>query len=208
LDVARRCVNLTKTGKRGPLSTRIFCTLAALAFCLAATPVFSASVTVGSPAPDFSAATLTGEPVALADYKGQVLVINFWATWCVPCKQELPLLESYYRARGRFGLRVVAVSAEGSVPPEKLKSLSDVLTLTMVRNYHGPYGPIARTVPTNFVIDRDGVVRYASAGAFTLDKLNEVLIPLLQQAPKSSGPTPIAASNAASQSGSPPAAGH
>jgi len=162
----------------------ICCALWALMLWLVAIPAFAESVTVGSSAPDFSATTLDGKPVALADFKGQVVLLNFWATWCAPCKKELPLLEGYYRVQGKYGLRVVAVSTERSVPPEKLRPLAEHLTLTMVRDFRGPYGAIGGAVPTNFVIDRDGVVRYAESGAFTLDKLNQVLVPLLQQGTK------------------------
>ncbi|HEY3637164.1 MAG TPA: TlpA disulfide reductase family protein, partial [Rhizomicrobium sp.] len=144
-------------------------------------PAWASSVTVGAPAPDFTAVTLDGKPVSLADFKGQVLLLNLWATWCTPCKHELPLLEGYYRAQSKYGLRVVALSTEGSVSPNKLKPIADALTLSMVRDFDGPYQPIRGEMPTNFVIDRSGIVRYAESGAFTLDGLNSVLIPLLQQ---------------------------
>jgi peroxiredoxin len=183
---------LAAVGVLGQVSMlqRIFSALCALMFWFAVSPALGESVTIGSPAPGFTARTLDGKPVALADFKGQVLVLNFWATWCAPCKKELPLLEGYYRLQGKYGLRVVAVSTERSVPPEKLEPLAERLTLTMVRDFNGPYGAIGRAVPTNFVIDRDGVVRYAQSGAFTLDRLNQVLVPLLQQSPSSPSPAP------------------
>lgn len=54
---------------------------------------------VGQPAPDFLVTAFDGRKMRLTDFKGQVLVINFWATWCAPCKQELPLLNRYYHLR-------------------------------------------------------------------------------------------------------------
>jgi cytochrome c biogenesis protein CcmG, thiol:disulfide interchange protein DsbE len=145
----------------------------------------ASSIEVGQPAPDFRATTLDGHEFSLADFKGQVLVLNFWATWCVPCKAELPLLEGYYRAQSKNGLRVLAVSTEGSLPAARLQPIADKLSLSMALRFSGSYGAIKRMVPTNYVIDRSGVVRYAQPDAFTLDTLNAVLIPLLNEKPAS-----------------------
>lgn len=135
---------------------------------------------VGKAAPDFQVVTLDGRKLTLADFKDQVLVINFWATWCVPCKQELPLLDKYYRAQEHAGLRVLAVTTEDSVPVSQLKPLAAALTIPMVRRFKGDYGPL-KGVPTNYVIDRYGILRYARAGSFTLDDLNDILVPLLRE---------------------------
>ena len=164
--------------------------LASLLFLIAASAASADEVSVGAPAPAFSAETMDGKLITLNDFKGQVLLINLWATWCAPCKKELPLLEGYYRAQNKYGLRVIAVSIEFSLPVQKLKPLADKLALSMVRNFQGPYRAPQGVVPTNFVIDRAGIVRYAQSGAFTLDKLNDVLVPLLQQ------PAPATASSA------------
>jgi cytochrome c biogenesis protein CcmG/thiol:disulfide interchange protein DsbE len=135
---------------------------------------------IGKTAPDFHVTTFDGTKLSLADFKGQVLVVNFWATWCTPCKAELPMLDAYYKAQQQAGLKVLAVTTEDSLPPSQLKKLASVLTIPMVRQFRGDYGPI-KAVPTNFVIDRAGVLRYAKAGAWTLDDLNDILVPLLRE---------------------------
>jgi thiol-disulfide isomerase/thioredoxin len=137
---------------------------------------------VNAPAPDFRATTFDGKDVSLADYKGQVVIINFWATWCGPCKKELPLLNSYYAAANQrgYGLKILAVTTEDSIPIDDLKPLAAKVIFDMARHFHGPYGTL-KAVPTNYIIDRNGILRYAKAAAFDLDSLNDVLIPLLQQ---------------------------
>jgi cytochrome c biogenesis protein CcmG, thiol:disulfide interchange protein DsbE len=152
--------------------------------CFAALAAFHAATAkdalVGAPAPSFQVTTFDGKKLTLADFKGEVLVINFWATWCGPCKQELPMLDKYYRARQDVGLRVLAVTTEDSLPPSQLQNLASVLTIPMVRRFKGDYGPL-KAVPTNYVIDRSGVLRYAKAAALTLDDMNDILVPLLSE---------------------------
>jgi peroxiredoxin len=136
---------------------------------------------VGEPAPDFQLILVDGTHVRLSELRGQVVVLNFWATWCVPCRRELPMLDGYYRIAQRHGLRVFAATTEDSVPLFRLQRVFAAMAIGAVRNMRGPYQPINGAVPTNFVIDRAGRIRYASAGAFTLDDLNRVLIPLLNE---------------------------
>jgi cytochrome c biogenesis protein CcmG/thiol:disulfide interchange protein DsbE len=109
-----------------------------------------------------------------------MLVLNFWATWCGPCKRELPLLNSYYQLQEKAGLRVVAISTEDSLPIYKPTPLAADLAIAMARSFRGNYGGPPKFLPTNFIIDRDGILRYAKAGELTLDTLNELLVPLLQ----------------------------
>jgi peroxiredoxin len=135
---------------------------------------------IGQPAPDFRLVLIDGSKVPLHDLRGQVVVLNFWATWCVPCKKELPLLDAYYRLQQSHGLRVFAVTTEDSVPNSQLKPLFKAMAIQPVRRLDGPY-EILDGVPTNYVIDRTGVVRFAKAGAFDLEELNELLVPLLKE---------------------------
>lgn len=169
-------------------------------FCMAAVgvPACAQELVINGPAPNFRARTFDGREVSLADYKGQVLIINFWATWCAPCKKELPLLEAYYRAtqEKNYGLKILAITTEDSIPIENLKPLAKQVSFDMARHFQGPYR-VLKGVPTNYVIDRNGVLRYAKADAFDLDQLNELLIPLLQQpAPPDTTPGPTKASYA------------
>lgn len=137
---------------------------------------------VGEAAPDFEITLMDGSKVTLAQLRGQVVVLNFWATWCVPCRKELPTLDNYYRIQRGHGLKVFAITTEGSAPPHMLKALFQAMAIPAGRKIKGPYGPLTG-VPTNFVIDRAGTVRYARAGAFDLDDLNAVLVPLLSEKP-------------------------
>jgi cytochrome c biogenesis protein CcmG, thiol:disulfide interchange protein DsbE len=145
-----------------------------------ATPVAAKSPAIGQPAPDFQVTTLDGQKIALADLRGNVIVLNFWATWCAPCKRELPTLDAYYKLQQKFGLRVLAITTEDSLPLSRLKPLAAVLQIPMVRRFRGKYAVLGG-VPTNYIIDRSGTLRYAKSGAFDLDDLNTLLVPLLKE---------------------------
>ena len=135
---------------------------------------------VGEPAPDFELTMVDGSKLTLAQMRGQVVVLNFWATWCVPCRTELPLLDRYYELTKDRGLRVITIATEDSLPLYQLKKLFAVMKMPSARRIKGPYGPLTG-VPTNFVIDRGGRIRYAKSGAFDLSDLNDLLIPLLNE---------------------------
>jgi cytochrome c biogenesis protein CcmG/thiol:disulfide interchange protein DsbE len=140
--------------------------------------------TVDAPAPDFQVTTYDGRKLSLADFKGQVVVLNFWATWCGPCKRELPLLEDYHRRQHGNGLVILAVATQDSLAPFQLRPLAKILTLQMVKRFKGDYGDI-KYLPTNFVIDRKGILRYAESGGFTPEGLDQVLGPLIAETPDS-----------------------
>jgi cytochrome c biogenesis protein CcmG/thiol:disulfide interchange protein DsbE len=142
------------------------------------------SPSVGAPAPDFHVTTFDGRKLSLADFKGQVVVLNFWATWCGPCKRELPLLEDYQRRQHSAGLVILAVATEDSLTPFQLRPLAKLLTLQMVKRFKGEYGQV-KYLPTNFVIDRKGVLRYAESGGFTQQGIEQVLGPLIADMPES-----------------------
>ena len=149
-----------------------------------AQPVGAGMLMVGKPMPDVELTLVDGQTVRLADLKGEVIVLNYWATWCVPCRTELPLLDAYHRKLREKGLRVFAITTESSLPLYRLKPLFAAMTIPSVRRVRGVSNDV-RAVPTNFVIDRAGIVRHTKAGAFDLDELNAKLIPLLNERPAS-----------------------
>jgi cytochrome c biogenesis protein CcmG/thiol:disulfide interchange protein DsbE len=172
----------------------VFRLLLLTALLFLAPPALAREPKVGQPAPDFTLTLVSGQQVTLAELRGQVVVINFWATWCGPCRQELPLLDSFYHLARKYGLRVFAVTTEDSVPEIQLHKLFDKLTIEPIHRIKGPYRENGK-VPTNYVIDRAGVLRYAAAGAFNLDMLNELLVPLLQERTPPTAAAPAVAAN-------------
>jgi thiol-disulfide isomerase/thioredoxin len=134
---------------------------------------------VGKPAPPFSITTFDGRHISQADLAGKVVVLNFWATWCAPCRIELPMLDRYLRDHPSDDLKLFAVTTEGSAPNSVLRPLAKVLSFPLATNISGrAYGPLG-AIPTNYVIDRGGIVRYAKADAFTEPSFDAVVQPLL-----------------------------
>lgn len=136
---------------------------------------------VGSTAPSFHATNLnTARPASLADYRGKVVLLNVWATWCLPCRVEMPSLERLYRRLGGADFKVVAVSIDeqgDSVVQAFARDLG--LTFDIL---HDPTAAIkgdyqATGVPESWVINRDGVIVKKVIGASEWDgPVNEILI--------------------------------
>jgi len=144
------------------------------------------SPVVGKPAPAFTLRTFDGRKIALADLGGKVVLLNYWAIWCPPCRAELPMFNVYVQTHRNPDLMVFAVDTDDNLPDSKLKQLSGLVAFPLVRSLAGPYGTIRDQLPTNYVIDRAGVLRYAEGGAFTEDSLDALVQPLLAE----STPTP------------------
>ncbi len=123
---------------------------------------------VGDPAPDFTLPTLDGNSASLADYRGKVVLLNFWATWCPPCIWEMPSMESLYQRFKDRGFEVLAVSidtkGEDVVRPfVKDYNLTFPVLLDSDSDVYRRYGVTG--VPESFIIDRDGKVASKIVGA-------------------------------------------
>ena len=128
-------------------------------------------VTLGSSAPQFEAATLDAQPVqrTLDDYRGKVVLLNVWATWCTPCIVEMPTLQALHREFKDSDLEVVAVSIDRPNTENAIRAFVTELGLTF-DVLHDPEGDITREYqvtgyPETFVIGRDGVIRKKVVGA-------------------------------------------
>jgi peroxiredoxin len=147
-------------------------------------PVAAKPPDLGSTAPDFVLDTLDGETVTLSDLRGQVVIINLWATWCVPCREEMPALESAWVDYQERGLVVLAVNQGESA--ERVRSFVDEQGWTLpvlldpdeiLRSLYQPRG-----YPTTYFIDRNGVIREIVFGG-TLDEaaITQKITPLLEE---------------------------
>jgi len=134
-----------------------------------------AQVRVGAPAPAFQAATLDGTArlKSLDDYKGQVVLINLWATWCGPCVVEMPSIQRLYdRFRGD-GLRVVAVAVDDPGYEQRILDFvkEHQLTFEILHEGTGRIEAVFQTqgIPATFLIGRDGRIRKLNLGAADWD---------------------------------------
>ncbi len=140
-------------------------------------------IEVDQPAPELTLFDLDGKQVSLSDFKGQVVLLNNWATWCPPCRQEMPEFKAYYEKYKDEGFQIIAVEAgepEGEVrafvEEQGLEFiiLLDPENLSLVTFQHS-------TLPNSFVIDRRGHLRLAWLGAINLPSLEKYVTPLLEE---------------------------
>lgn len=122
-------------------------------------------IVVGSTAPGFTAQTLDSHPRAksLADYRGQVVLLNVWATWCLPCRVEMPSIEKLHQAYAPKGLKIVAVSVDDPGTDAQIRDFVKSFGLSF-EVLHDPPNRITDAYqltgyPETFVIGRDGVIR-------------------------------------------------
>lgn len=126
---------------------------------------------------------LGGEQGNLSDYAGNVIIVNFWATWCAPCRTEMPALEAYYQAHRKDGLVLLAVN-DGE-PADRVQAYIDEGGYTFPvmldpEGLAGDYFGGLRAMPTTFVLDRQGEVVYLHVGQLDEAILDQEVSPLFQ----------------------------
>ncbi|HEY5643367.1 MAG TPA: TlpA disulfide reductase family protein [Woeseiaceae bacterium] len=135
-------------------------------FSIFAVTSIASSGLEGRPAPDFALKSATGENLRLSEYRGDVVMINFWATWCGPCRQEMPLLDELYGRYQRVGFNLLGVNIDddsgramamieelGVSFPVLFDSRKEVSRLYEVE-----------AMPVTVIVDREGTVRYVHHG--------------------------------------------
>jgi peroxiredoxin len=132
---------------------------------------------------DFTLKNSQDKPVRLADYKGKLVVLNFWATWCIPCRAEIPALVELQGRYARQGLQVIGVSIDD--PIEKMQPFVaqykvnyPVVTAFKNEAILDAYGPLV-VVPATFLIQRDGKICVRHIGPVTKDKFEQEIKGLL-----------------------------
>ena len=151
-------------------------------------------------APEFALKDADGRTVTLADYKGKVVLLNFWATWCGPCKIEIPWFadfEQKYKDRG-FAVLGVAMDEEGweVVKPYLAESKVNYRVILGNDTVAGLYGGV-ESLPTTFVLDRDGKIASTHVGLVSKSDYENEIMQLLEGAKSSDARSDVVAANRA-----------
>ncbi|MES1941915.1 thioredoxin [Salinisphaera sp. T5B8] len=139
--------------------------------------------------PDFTLADLDGEPHAIADYDGQVVVLNFWASWCKPCREEVPMLIDAQREYADQGLQIIGIAVDKPEAAAEFAKrydinypvLADATEGARIQDRYTAEGAPAGVLPFTAIIDRNGKVVARIAGALNHARLSDIVQPLLEK---------------------------
>ena len=163
------------------------CLLAMFAMALSSASLYASDLVVGQAAPPITLTTLDGKHIDLTDLRGNVVIVTFWATWCDPCRAELPLLSQYAHQHAKDGLIVLGFSLDTPDQLDQVRAIANTLSFPvgLLGDPHVPgYGRIWH-LPVSFTIDRKG--RLVDNGwqdkqpAWTQEQLDKVVAPLLRE---------------------------
>jgi cytochrome c biogenesis protein CcmG/thiol:disulfide interchange protein DsbE len=165
------------------------CVIALVFALLFSTTASGNNLVVGQPAPPIRLTTLDGESIATQDLKGKVVIVTFWATWCGPCREELPLLSHYAQQHAGDGLVILGFSLDTPDELDQVRAISRNLSFPvgLLGDPHVPgYGRIWH-LPVSFTIDRSGNLVddgwKDSHPVWTAERLEHLVTPLLSRSP-------------------------
>ncbi len=131
----------------------------------------------GHPTPDFELESLEGDLMRLSDYHGSIVLINFWATWCPPCRAEMPMFQERYERYADQGLEILAVNSDSPLREviafQHEHGLSFPVLIDATRIVQNLYR--VWSLPTSFIVDREGIIRYVHLGPMTDVVLDQYL---------------------------------
>ncbi len=145
---------------------------------------------VGKVAPDFALSDLNDQPIRLSDFRGKVVFLNFWATWCKPCREEMPSMEVLHKNFEKDGLVILAVSIDRVTTTKDIPPFVKGMNLTfpvLIDSWGQTDKPYKRMgVPETFIIDQQGIVREIVIGPRDWTRLDslQILTSLLKVTPK------------------------
>ena len=140
--------------------------LAGLALTVFAASSLASSGLAGQPAPDFALRSSTGENLRLSEYRGDVVMINFWATWCGPCRQEMPLLDQLYTRYERVGFNLLGVNIDDD-SSRAMDMISELgVSFPVLFDDRKEVSKLydVDAMPVTVIVDREGTVRFVHQG--------------------------------------------
>lgn len=142
---------------------KIFLTLILIAF-----PYLINAQDIGKEPPAFTGKTLNGDKVSLSDYKGKVVIVDFWASWCRPCKEGFPFLSELFEEYSDNGFTVIGVNLDEDVNNMKnfIQKLGKEVKFINISDPDSKIGNLynVEAIPTTLVIDKKGILRYMHVG--------------------------------------------
>lgn len=139
-------------------------------------------VAVNFPAPDLQLADIDGNETGITDYRGQVLLVNNWATWCPPCRAEMPTLEAYFQDHRKEGFTLIGIEA-GDARDEVAEFVAQYdlsFPVWLDPQSDSLRGFYNASLPNSYVIDRQGTVVLGWTGAISREMLEKHVTPLLE----------------------------
>ena len=139
----------------------------------------AAEIKQGKPAPNFKLNTLDGKSVQLSDYKGKKIILNFWASWCAPCKTEMPVMESFFQENTKD---IVLLSINLTNEDQSKKAVKQFvdnlkLTFTIPLDEKGEVSDLYQviTIPTTYFINEEGLLQQKVIGPLNKDLLTQLV---------------------------------